>query len=313
MGEADRYKEFRRRKTRFRLGQVNNAVTVLLALNVVCFLLLFVIQVVYNYFHQSTTVFAENALPWFRLPASVQMFTERPWTILTYVFSDASFNLFRLLSNILWLWAFGSFLQEMDGNDKIISVYLYGAVLGGLFFMISAGLMPAYEPYLNSMGLLGANTGVLAVASTATMLDPKYKVLTYIRNGIPIYWVFIFFLMVDYVSVVPAPLPYTIAHIGALLAGVLFVFFLRRGWDGSVWINRLYNKLSNLLTPKVKKLSYRERERLYYQTHGRTPFDKNAKITQERIDEILDKINQKGYHFLTDEEKNILRKASEGE
>jgi hypothetical protein len=29
------------------------------------------------------------------------------------------------------------------------------------------------------------------------------------------------------------------------------------------------------------------------------------------VDEILDKINQKGYHFLTEEEKDFLRKASE--
>jgi len=34
-------------------------------------------------------------------------------------------------------------------------------------------------------------------------------------------------------------------------------------------------------------------------------------VTQQRIDEILDKINQKGYHFLTDEEKELLKRASE--
>ncbi|MBX2888317.1 MAG: rhomboid family intramembrane serine protease [Ferruginibacter sp.] len=311
MGEAERYREYKRPRHRFRLGQANNAVTALLVFNVVCFMLLFVVQVVYNYFHQSTSVFAASVLPWFRLPAGAQMFTERPWTIITYVFCDASFNLFRVLSNILWLWAFGSFMQQLEGNDKIIPVYLYGAILGGIFFITSAGLLPSYEPYINSTGLLGANTGVLAVASAATTLNPKFKVLPYIRDGIPIYWLFIFFLMIDYVSVVPAPLPYTIAHIGAVVAGGVFVWLLRRGWDGSVWMNKLYNWLSNLLTPKVKKLSYRERERLYYNTHGRTPFSKTTNITQERIDEILDKINQKGYHFLTDEEREILRRASE--
>ncbi|MBS1497488.1 MAG: rhomboid family intramembrane serine protease, partial [Bacteroidetes bacterium] len=41
------------------------------------------------------------------------------------------------------------------------------------------------------------------------------------------------------------------------------------------------------------------------------PFTKSTNITQQRIDEILDKINQKGYHFLTDEEKQVLKKASE--
>ena len=36
-------------------------------------------------------------------------------------------------------------------------------------------------------------------------------------------------------------------------------------------------------------------------------------VSQKRIDEILDKINQQGYRFLTDEEKEILKRASEDE
>jgi hypothetical protein len=36
-------------------------------------------------------------------------------------------------------------------------------------------------------------------------------------------------------------------------------------------------------------------------------------VTQQRIDEILDKINQQGYRFLTDEEKDILKRAADEE
>jgi len=43
----------------------------------------------------------------------------------------------------------------------------------------------------------------------------------------------------------------------------------------------------------------------------RQPYKKTPNITQQRIDEILDKINQKGYRFLTDEEKELLKRASE--
>ena len=38
----------------------------------------------------------------------------------------------------------------------------------------------------------------------------------------------------------------------------------------------------------------------------------NTKITQQRVDAILDKINQQGYSSLTDEEK-VLQKASREE
>jgi hypothetical protein len=41
------------------------------------------------------------------------------------------------------------------------------------------------------------------------------------------------------------------------------------------------------------------------------PYTKTAtNVTQQRIDDILDKINQKGYNSLTQEEKDILSRAS---
>ena len=50
---------------------------------------------------------------------------------------------------------------------------------------------------------------------------------------------------------------------------------------------------------------------VFYNTDGRKPFEKTSNVTQQRVDEILDKISQKGFHFLTEEEKNILKKAAE--
>ena len=53
------------------------------------------------------------------------------------------------------------------------------------------------------------------------------------------------------------------------------------------------------------------KEKVFYNTGGRSPYSKKAIITQQRVDEILDKINQRGYQFLTDEEKQILKKAAD--
>jgi hypothetical protein len=53
-----------------------------------------------------------------------------------------------------------------------------------------------------------------------------------------------------------------------------------------------------------------QRKKGLYNQGGTKAFVKRNGITQERIDMILDKINQKGYENLTDEEKNILKKAS---
>ena len=90
---------------------------------------------------------------------------------------------------------------------------------------------------------------------------------------------------------------------------MLFILLLRKGIDGSVWMNRLYRSARDLFSPAQGKKPVKET--LYYDKGKVEPFTKNSNITQQRIDEILDKINQKGYHFLTAEEKEILRKASE--
>jgi DNA-binding IclR family transcriptional regulator len=68
------------------------------------------------------------------------------------------------------------------------------------------------------------------------------------------------------------------------------------------WINDLFN-------PEKKLASKSEKQKLHYRAHEK-PFVKTPHITQQRIDELLDKINQKGYSSLTEEEKEFLKKAS---
>jgi hypothetical protein len=77
-------------------------------------------------------------------------------------------------------------------------------------------------------------------------------------------------------------------------------------------MNQLYNWFGSLFNPD-KPIGKREKikEKVFYNTRGQKPFVKRPVITQERIDEILDKISQKGYSHLSDEEKNILKKARE--
>ena len=51
-------------------------------------------------------------------------------------------------------------------------------------------------------------------------------------------------------------------------------------------------------------------ETLFYKADGE-PFKRTPNVTQRRVDAILDKINQEGYHSLSDEEKELLKRASE--
>ena len=307
MGEADRYQEYKKAKPRFSVFNSGNALVALIAINLIFFLLLFTIQVGFYSYDRTAGDFYREVFSWFVIPADFASFSEKPWTLLTSMFCESGSQFINLVSNALWLWAFGYILQQLSGNEKMIPVYLYGGICSGIFFML-ANLLPATAAGPESF-FYGANGSVMAVVAATTTLSPGFRILTHLRNGIPLWTLTALYLFVDLAGISGMPAAYSLAHLGGGLSGVIFVLLLRKGWDGSAWMNKLYRQTRDLFNPDRHKKP--DRETLYYESGTRKPFTKKTGITQERIDEILDKINQQGYHFLTQEEKDILRKASE--
>lgn len=312
MGESDRYQDFRKiRRNRFTLGQDNNALMNLFIINVIFFLILLTLRVAFSFYQQTPQMFNAQVVQWFELPANLTKLSERPWTLLTYMFSDTGANLMRILSNMLWLWAFGYLLQSMTGNDKIIPIYIYGGFFGGIVFIAAHYFIPTINSQVNHPGLLGANAATMAVAMATTTLAPNFKFFTMLRGGISIWILMAIYLFIDFAGIASQSAAHSLSHLTGALTGFLFVVLMRRGHDGSIWMNKLYHWFMNLFTPKITSKQPSIKEKVFYNTGNRNPYNKTSIVTQQRVDEILDKINQRGYHFLTEEEKLILKKAAE--
>ncbi|HEX2682359.1 MAG TPA: rhomboid family intramembrane serine protease [Ferruginibacter sp.] len=309
MGESDRYIDYKIKRQRFTLGQPDNALMWLFVFNVIFFLVLATIKVGVSANDNSYDVFYSQVVNWFYLPADAGRLANRPWTIISYMFSDV--QVFRAISNMLWLWAFGSILQNLTGNKKLVPVYLYGGFAGAICFITASYLVPSNKAIISSANLLGANAAVMAVAAAATMVSPNYRFFRHIRGGIPIWVLTIFYFVIDLAGVANQPAAQAVAHIGGALAGFLFVILLRKRIDGSKWMNDGYSWFINLFNPAKNKKMKPVKERVFYNTGNRSPYQKTSNITQQRIDEILDKISQKGYEQLSKEEKDILKRASE--
>lgn len=309
MGESDRYIDYKLKKQRFTLGQPDNALVWLFVFNVVFFLILATIKVAIAVNDNSDAVFYSQVVKWFQLPAGIAALGNRPWTVLTYMFSDV--ELFRAISNMLWLWAFGAILQNLTGNTKLIPVYLYGGLAGAVFFMTAAYWQPGNRATLGTENLLGANAAVMAVAVAATRIAPDYRLFRHIRKGVPVWVLTLVYVAVDLAGVAANPAAHAIAHIGGGLAGFFFVILLQHRVDGSLWMNNLYGWFINLYDPNKKKERNPVKKKVFYNTGNRSPYKKTSNITEQRIDQILDKINQQGYDALTKEEKDILKRASE--
>lgn len=256
-----------------------------------------------------------SALHWFALPANLVTLSERPWTILTFMFAqggsvDPVSVLFAMVASMLWLWTFAYILQDLSGNKYIFPVYIYGSLAGALFFLITANSLPHLAAQKNQLFLYSAQFGTMAIAIAVTTLSPAYKIFRNIGNGIPVWILTVLYAIISlvYLGVTTAA---GAAVLGAALAGYLFIYLLRKDKDISVWMHKFYNWCSNAFSPGQNSAQQQAKEKIFYNTGGRQPFNKTSNVTQQRIDEILDKINQSGYQFLTDEEKNILKRASE--
>jgi hypothetical protein len=107
-----------------------------------------------------------------------------------------------------------------------------------------------------------------------------------------------------------------IGHAAALvtggLMGYLFVWQLQKGNDWGQWMTDVVNWTDDLFNPEKKKVNTPPKNQLFYKSKQK-PFERTPHVTQQRVDELLDKINNKGYHSLTEEEREFLKKASREE
>ncbi len=306
MGESDRYMD--RSFKKITLGDDNNALMVLVGMNALIFISFGIIQILYYLTQSTTTAFHYEILRWFILPAKLSSLAFLPWTIFTYMFVHV--GVIYTIITLVWLWVFGSIFQDLSGNSKIIPLYIYGGIGGAIVFLATSYLVPSLKDQLEYSFMLGGNAGVMAIAVATTSLSPDYRLFKMVNGGIPLWILTLLYIVIDVAG--SDGMAEQFAHLGGGLIGFLFIISLRKGYDWSLWMLKLYNWFLNLFNPD-KPVPHREKikEKVFYNTSGTKPFIKRPIVTQQRIDEILDKINQKGFTHLSEEEKTILKKAGE--
>lgn len=234
--------------------------------------------------------------------ANLPVIKQRWWTVLTYGWCHRGF--WEWLSNMLWLYCFGSVVQSLIGYKQIIPLFVYGIVLGGLAFagvqLIPAALLPT------GTLVMGAQAGIMALMAAAITLSPKYRVYLSDYFSIPLAILAAVFAALMLLNT-PKNIPCMAMLLAGALMGFLYVKILQAGYKPGEWVYRLYDKMDTALTPGEQVNKHRNRNAVL-QAKGT---DNKAAASQQKIDQLLDKINQKGYDSLTAEEKEILNKAGE--
>lgn len=290
----------------------NNAPAQLIIINVIVFVFLATLMVV-SRIGGIEGVF-DAVYNQFSIPPRFADFIFRPWTILTYAFAHSLRGIFHILFNMLVFYWFSKLILEYLGNNRVISLYVLGALAGGLAYLLVYNTIPFYQENLDGIsGMVGASAAVYAVVVGAAAFMPNYTFFLMFIGPVKIKYIAAFYIILSFLGTTGVNAGGNIAHLGGALIGWFFIAQLKQGNDIGTWvINTLdFFKSFFVKSPKIK-VTHRGESRKRSKSRNDSRSDSsNVKITdQDEIDAILDKISQSGYESLSKEEKQKLFNAS---
>jgi len=172
---------------------------------------------------------------------------------------------------------FLSFLTDKN----FLEIYFYGAISGGLLFIISYNIFPAFE---NSFSpLIGSSAAVYSLLIFACSYFPNTSINLMFFN-VKLRNLGLFYVVLSLIQIPFSNAGGNIAHLG----GAMYGFYYAKNFNS---LKSPFEILADVLN-KIKFKSI------------------NKSDNQNKIDKILDKISKSGYESLSKSEKEFLFKNS---
>jgi len=262
--------------------------------------------------------FFAQAWEYLMLPSSFDLLIRRPWTLISYMFYHTGF--WHLLFNLLGIYWFGRVVGEFIGESKVVPIFLLGGIAGAILYMLSYNVLPVFNAVQNTSFNMGASGGVMALLLAGATLVPNYTFFLLLIGPVKLKWIAFFYVILDLISIPGGNAGGHITHLGGAVFGVIFISLLQRGTD----LTRMVHFISDMpaylrsLSSKRKMVVHKGavRPKSKVAAGGRTQTrqaantHQSAPAIQERLDAILDKINQSGYDSLSKDDKDFLFQIS---
>ncbi len=241
-----------------------------------------------------------------------------PWQLITYMFMHGSFG--HLFFNMFALWMFGVELENIWGSRKFLIYYFITGIGAGLANLLIAPLFADVAP---TVGASGAVYGVLVAFG---MLFPDRNIYIYFLIPIKAKFLVILYMAIEvfYVASQADSGIAHIAHLGGAVVGFIYILLMKNRM-GFNFIN-FKDKSSedsgffNFGKKNQSDGTYRQDKNNIVnadfieiksdKTDIKKEEEERQRIAQMKIDAILDKLAEKGYQSLTEEEKRILFEES---
>lgn len=275
-----------------------NIANKLIVINIAVFLLFFIASFLF-------TTSSEVLMQWFVLPEEPIEVLKQPWSLLTYSFLHGGFM--HILFNMIWLNFFSKFILNLFSEKRFLTVYLLGALYGGLLFVTAYNVFPVFQSKAGY--LLGASASVSALMVFAATYSPNIS-FRFFMVTIKLWQLAVGLFLLDLFRLGSGTNPGgMLSHVGGAVFGYLYAVQLAKGNDIGLWFEKIVASLANLFKTR-KNTPFRK----VHKTSKNTTKKKTTSVKDERqikIDGILDKIGKSGYESLTKQEKDFLFKAGD--
>ncbi len=250
------------------------------------------------------------------IPAAFEKFLMRLWTIITYSFTH-SLSLFHILFNMLWLYWFGRVFVDFLGSQRLINLYILGALTGGVIYLLFYNLIPYFNNMLDPNRptvMIGASAAVYAIVTATATYWPNHRFYLFLIGPVKIVYIAVVAIFLSYISLIQdSNVGGNLAHLGGALIGFIYAKQLSKGNELGKWVfsSMQFIKSFFVKSPHIK-VSHRQKKSKTSSFSSSKTTSKKSKsdVDQAEIDKILDKISERGYDSLTKEEKEKLFNAS---
>jgi membrane associated rhomboid family serine protease len=287
-----------------------NLITRLIIVNVVVYLALNIAAVI-GWIASGTRVQGYDVvvmiINWIGMPGDLGEFATRPWTLITHMFTH--YGIFHLVMNMMVLFMMGGILNEYIGPRKVLPLYFYGGIAGGIIFLLSA----SFIPFLHQSHAIGASAAILAITAAVATLLPDHEVRLRIFGRVKLKYLAAVLIGIDVLSLLfnDDNTGGHIAHLAGALFGFIYIRQIKVGHD----LSRPFNAVFDFFADMPDRFRKRRQPHMVYKRMAKVGPRLNtpAREKQAQVDELLDKINRSGYESLTKEEKAFLFRASKEE
>jgi membrane associated rhomboid family serine protease len=241
-----------------------------------------------------------SALEWIGLPLTAQNFFTHIYSVFIYMFVPV--HPIAFLTDMLILWTFGRRFAEFMGGKRLFPIFFYSGITGALVSFAAYQLL--HNSYwIGSPYLFGATASVMGVMFAVAFLYPNLPLNLVFFGPVKLKYIALVYFLVITACLLPfGSTALHVASLGGLFFGMTYAFFYRRGFDLAGGFVRLTDLAKGRRRPKMVVKYGRPLSDDEYNT-----MRQEKEIT---LDELLDKINQRGIKSLSKKERQLLDRYS---